>query len=241
MDQNRKILLFIVAGLMTIATILGVMAVRNNDENPVLKSDALRFKEEYEALNGTMNEKVQMNYPVVEIKEDNPIVYKTDDEIAKFLEDGTGIIYFGFSSCPWCRTMVPMMLKAAESTNLGEIKYLNIENIRDILTLDDNDQVVVEKEGTHGYREILKRLDSFLDTYYLTNSKNKKIDTKEKRLYAPTVVAIKNGKILDVHVQTVSSQKSGYQALTEKEQEELFLIYQKMFLKLLDSSCDESC
>lgn len=241
MDQDKRILLVIVAGLMTLALILGVLAVRNKDENEVLKSDAARFKEEYEALNGTMNDNNKMNYPIVEVNEDNPIVYKTDDEVVEFLENGTGIIYFGFSSCPWCRTMVPRLLKAAESTSLGEIIYVDIQHIRDTLTLDDNDQVVVSNEGTNGYKEILKKLDKVLEPYYLTNSKGKKIDTNEKRLYAPTVITVKNGEILDIHVDTLSTQKSGYQALTQKEEEELFGIYQKMILKMMDSSCDESC
>ncbi len=241
MDQDKKLLIFMVAGLMTLATMLGLMAVQKKDENPVLKSDAIRFKEEYEALNGTMNETNKMNYPIVEIKEDNPFVYKTDDEIVKFLENGTGIIYFGFSSCPWCRTAIPMLMKAAESTSLGEINYVDIKNIRDSLTLDDNDQVVVSAEGTNGYKEILKKLDKVLDPYYLISKNGKQIDTKEKRLYAPTVIAIKNGNILDIHVDTVKSQENGYTPLSAKEQEELFGIYQKMFLKLLDSSCDESC
>lgn len=241
MEQDKKILLVIVAGLMTLAAFLGMLAIRNKDGNVVLKSDAIRFKEEYELLNGQMNEDNKMNYPEVNVNEENPIVYKTDDEIVKLLENGTGVIYFGFSTCPWCRSMVPLMLKAADSTSLGEINYVDIKNIRDQLTLSENDQVVVTNEGTKGYQEILKKLDSVLEPFYLTNSKGKKIDTKEKRLYAPTVITVKEGKILDIHVDTISSQKSGYQSLSEKEQEELFLIYQNMFLKLLDSSCDETC
>lgn len=241
MDQDQKLLIFIVAGLMTLAVLLGILAVQNKDENPVLKSDALRFKEEYEALNGTMNETNKMNYPVVEINESNPFEYKTDDEIVEMLDHGTGVIYFGFANCPWCRSAIPLLLKASESTSLGEINYVDISNIRDRLTLDENNQVVVEKEGTNGYKEILKRLDSVLEKYYLTDKNGKKVDTKEKRLFAPTVIAVKDGKILDVHVDTVKTQTNGYAGLNEKEQEELFQIYQKMILKLLDSSCDDAC
>ncbi len=241
MDQNKRILLFIVAGLMTLAMMLGVMAIRENEENPILPSDAMKFKEEYESLNGVMNENNKMNYPEVIVNEKNPIVYKTDDEIVSFLENGTGVIYFGFSDCPWCRSAVPMLLRAAESTNLGEINYVNIKEIRDELDLDDNDQVVVKKEGTRAYQEILKKLDEVLEPYYLTNKSQKKIDTKKTRLYAPTVITIREGKILDLHVDTVETQKSGYQTLSQKEQEELFQIYQNMFLELLNSSCDESC
>lgn len=241
LEQDKKALVMIVALLMTIAVMFGILAIRNKDERSLLKSDAVRFQEEYEALNGQMNENNKMSYPVVTVSENNPMKYKTDDEIAKLLEDGTGIIYFGFSACPWCRSMLPSLLKAAESTNLGEISYLDILDIRDTLTLDDNHEVVVTKEGTNGYKSILKKLDSVLEPYYLTSKDGENIDTKEKRVMAPTVVTIKDGTVLDIHVGTVSSQENGYTPLLEKEQEELFEIYQKMMLKLLDSSCDESC
>lgn len=240
-EQEKKSLMMIVALLMTIATMFGIMAIQKRDEKPILKSDAIKFKEEYEALNGQINESNKMSYPVLEISENNPVKYKTDDEAAKLLESGTGVIYFGFSTCPWCRSMLPSLLKASESTNLGEINYVDIKDIRDTLTLDDNDDVVVTKEGTNGYQSILKQLDSKLDPYYLTNKEGKKIATKEKRLLAPTVVTVKDGKVLDVHVGTVSSQENGYTPLQSKQEEELFGIFQKMILKLLDSSCDESC
>lgn len=241
MTQDRKILMMIVAGLMVFAAGLSALAFWDQKENPIVKSDGLRFKEEYEAYNGMMNESNKTNYPTVEIDENNPFVYKTDDEIAHFLENGTGVIYFGFSTCPWCRSAVPILNKAASSTNLGEILYVDIKNIRDTLTLDDKDEIVVKEEGTNGYREILKKLDSVLEKYYLENKEGKKIDTLEKRLYAPTVVTVKDGKILDIHVDTVKTQKSGYDILTEKEQEELFEIYQKMILKLQNTTCGESC
>lgn len=242
MDKDKKVLLSIVAVLIVIAATFGGLAFRSNEESQNgKKSDGVRFKEEYEALNGSVNESNKMTYPTVEVSDENPIRYLSDDEAAERLKNGTGLFYFGFSSCPWCRTMIPILLKAAGNTNLGEVNYVDIKNIRDQLTLDDNDKVVVTDEGTNGYKEILKVLDSVLDPYYLKNKDGKNIDTKEKRLYAPTVVVVKEGKILDIHVDTVSTQKTGYTPLTEKEQEELYNIYQKMILKLLDSTCDESC
>ncbi|MCI8394279.1 MAG: hypothetical protein HFH86_02205 [Bacilli bacterium] len=241
MDKDKKILLWIIGSLILFALILGGLAYFSPQERSFLLNDAQKFKQEYEALNHQINESNKMNYPLVAIKEENPIVYKTDDEVAEFLEDGTGILYFGFSSCPWCRTMVPYLLQAADNTNLGEIIYVDIKNIRTEFTLDENDTVIVTKEGTNGYHGILKKLDSVLEPYYLTNKKNKKIDTFEKRLFAPTVIALKKGKVVDIHVDTVDTQKSGYTELTKEESEKLVQIYQKMMLKLIDSTCDESC
>ncbi len=241
MEKDKKILMSIVVVIMCIASIFGGLSLKNQENKSSTLSDALKFKEEYESLNGSINEQNKMNYPVVEVKENNPIRYLSDDEAAEQLKNGTGLFYFGFSSCPWCRSMVPVLLEAASNTNLGEIYYVDIKNIRDQLTLDDNDKIVVRDEGTNGYKEILVALDSVLEPYYLKNKDGKNIDTKEKRLYAPTVVVVKEGKILDIHVDTVKSQENAYTPLNEKQKEELYNIYQIMILKLLNSTCDEAC
>jgi len=241
MDRDKKILVGIIAVLIIIAVVLGCLAFFKNQAPEYKMTDALRFKEEYESYNGKINEKNKMTYPEVLIEEENPIKYMSDDEVAEFLKEGTGVIYFGFSSCPWCRSAIPMLFQAAKSTSLGEIIYVDIQNIRDSLILDDKDNIVVTDEGTNGYKKILEALDSVLEPFYLTNQDGEKIDTKEKRLYAPTVITVKEGEILDIHVDTVKTQKSGYTPLSQKEQEELFGIYQKMILGLLNSSCNETC
>lgn len=241
MDKDKKILLAIVAALIVFASIIGSLAYHKKEEESLPKNDAIKFKEEYESLNGSMNESSKMIYPTVEVSEENPIRYLSDDEAVKKMKEGSGLFYFGFSSCPWCRSMIPVLLKAASNTNLGEINYIDIKNIRDQLTLDDDDKVVVTDEGTNGYQELLRVMDSVLEPYYLKNKEGKNIDTKEKRLYAPTVVVVKDGKILDIHVDTVKSQENGYMPLNEKQEEELYHIYQNMILKLLDSTCDEAC
>lgn len=241
MDKDKKILLFIVLVLVVLASVFGVLAYLKNKDNPIILTDAMQFKKDYEALNGVVNDSNKLKYPEVSIKENNPMKYLTDSEAVEALSSQTGIMYFGFPDCPWCRSMLPMLLKSADSTNLGELYYVNIKDIRDELTLDDNNNVVVKKEGTNGYKALLKAMDAYLDPYELTNKDGKKFQTGEKRLYAPTVVAFKDGKIIDVHVDTVKSQKTGYTPLSDKEQEELFKIYQSMILKIQGSSCNESC
>ena len=65
--------------------------------------DAIRFKQEYEALNGEENGNGK-NYRVVEIDENNPFVYATTDEIVEKINNKESfVVYFGFAKCPWCR------------------------------------------------------------------------------------------------------------------------------------------
>ena len=40
------------------------------------------------------------------------------EEIVKILNEGTGVIYFGFNSCPWCRSMIETLLKVIDDNNI---------------------------------------------------------------------------------------------------------------------------
>ena len=51
----------------------------------------------------TDNEKFSDEYGITT---DNVFVYRTQDEILKILQHGTGIVYLGFPECPWCKAYV---------------------------------------------------------------------------------------------------------------------------------------
>lgn len=239
MEKNQKILLAIIGVLLIISVVIGVLVFKEQKNNKKEKEN--QFKEEYELLNGTVNEN-GYTYPTVEIDVDNPVIYVTEEEVLDILKDKTGIIYFGFPTCPWCRNAIPSLLSAAESTGFNKIYYLNILDIRDSLSVSDEGEIIKDKAGSKNYKKILKKLDSILDEYYIEDALGNKIDTNEKRLYAPTVVAVLDGKIVDYHVNTVDSHaegKNGYVEMTKEQREELFDIYTSMILKLTKSSCDE--
>ena len=239
MDKNQKILLMIIGILVIVSAVIGFLAFKNQRDNNQTSTN--KFKEEYESLNGVVNDN-GYTYPTVEIDIDNPIVYATEEEIVEILEDGTGLIYFGFPTCPWCRNMVPSLLSAASSKGLDKIYYLNVLNIRDSLSVSDTGEIITEKEGTESYYKILEELDEILDEYYVKDATEDKIATGEKRLYVPTVVAVVDGKVVDYHMNTVESHmalKNGYIEMTKEQREELFEIYVSMINKITNSSCDE--
>ena len=162
-------------------------------------------------------------------------------KIIEILEGKTGLIYFGFPECPWCRSILPVLEEAAIENKVAEIAYLNIENIRDVLELDENEKIVTTKEGSNNYYRILKLLDDYLEEYTLTDEEGNEIKTGEKRLYAPTVVAVSNGKIVGFHSGSIETQKNGYEPLTAKEKEELKKIYTDMIEKMSEGTCNEGC
>lgn len=197
------------------------------------KTDAMKFKEEYEKLNGQKQEKGV--YSTITIPEDNAIIYSNVGEILSLLENGTGIIYFGYPECPWCRSAIGPLLNSANMVGIDHIYYVNAKDMRDQKHLDENGNIVIDKKGTEEYEDLLKALDIVLPSY-----KGLKDDTT-KRLYVPSVVFVKEGQIVKYHEGTVESQTDPNILLTEKEEKELVKIYSDAMHKVLGDVCDESC
>ncbi len=241
MDKDKKMFLGILLLMLAFMVMIAVIAFKDKKEEKVLNADALAFKNEYESLNNVIREKDGRTIKEIFIEENNPVDILTEEETISFLENGTGILYFGFADCPWCRSMLPVLLKTLNNMNIDRLNYLNVKNIRDTLALGEKNKVEVKEEGTKGYYRILELMDSVLEPYYLTTSDGKKIDTKEKRLYAPTVVFVKEGKIVDIHVGTMDTQESGYDDLSQEQQEELSKIFMDKIRKVYEVDCDEAC
>lgn len=240
LKKENLVFLGLLGIIVVIACCCGVLAFQK-EEQEVILSDAKKIQEEYAKYNNETNESANRTYPLVELNENNPFVYKSEEEIIEILEGKTGLIYFGFPECPWCRSILPVLEEAAIENKVAEIAYLNIENIRDVLELDENEKIVTTKEGSNNYYRILKLLDDYLEEYTLTDEEGNEIKTGEKRLYAPTVVAVSNGKIVGFHSGSIETQKNGYEPLTAKEKEELKKIYTDMIEKMSEGTCNEGC
>ncbi len=240
MKKDNYLLVGLLGIIIVIALICGFFAFQNMKKE-TKDTDAIKIQKEYNELNGKVNESNKKEYPIVNLSDDNPFIYKTEEEIVKILESGTGIIYFGFKNCPWCRTMLPILESAAKEENIGEIYYLDILDIRSTLSLDENNKVVTEKEGSNDYYKILDLLKENLNDYTFTGSNGKTISTGEKRLYAPTVVAVQNGVIKAFHEGTVNSQKDGYDTLSEEAKDELKNIFKELVTSINYGICTEGC
>lgn len=239
MNKENKILLCLLAIIAIISVVCGYFAF--TEEKVIEKTDAMKIKEEYSNYNGKVSESTKQEYPSVELSDENPFVYKSGEEIIKILEGKSGVIYFGFSTCPWCRTMLPILEEAAKEVGIKEIAYLDIKNMRDILELDENDKIVTTKEGNVNYYKILELMDNVLEDYTLISKEKKEIKTGKKRLFAPTVVVIKNGVIEDIHIGTLDSQTNGYEELSKDEKTTLKNTYTEMLKKLTNNNCKEGC
>ncbi len=204
--------------------IIMLVFVTGCDQNTE-KTDAVAFKEEYEALNS------DDEYHDIDISEDNAIKYSNYQEVMEVL-DGTGVILFGFPECQWCRNAIPVLLNAASDMEVETIYYFNALSIRDTKKLDENGNIVVEKEGTEEYYNLVEKLGDKLPVYNGLN------DDTIRRIYFPTVVFVKDGEVTDIHMSTVDTHMSGDDLLTTEQQEELYLIYQENMMEVYDIACD---
>jgi len=235
---DKRIIVGIVIFLILIA-LGGIFLLLSKKEEAKNNENAIKFKEEYESLNGTENAG-GIAYPSVELNEANPFVYIDELEAVKLLENGTGLIYFGFNTCPWCRSLVPNLVIAADSTNLGTIHYLDIKDIRSSMGYEDG-KIVTSKKGSDSYYKMLDLLEAYLTPYEVIDEKEKSHSTGENRLYAPTLVAVVEGEIVGFHEGTLKEHTNGYQELVSEQIEELNQILVSLISKISDSLCEEKC
>lgn len=210
------------------------------------ESDAIKFKKEYEVLNGKKSENGKNTIKSLKISKNNPIKYATYDEVIDVIKKGTGIIYLGYPECPWCRSAIPVLLESAKDYKIDTIYYINMLKERDYYEVKDG-KLVYKKDddgkymkGTKGYFKLLKALDSELDEYVIEDD-DKKYDVKEKRIYVPLIIFVNDGKIIGTHLSTVDTQESGYDELTKEEYDELNGIYANYIKELVNNYCDETC
>jgi len=202
---------------IVIVLVLGILVLTG-----CTKSSATKFKKEYESLNGKTASSGK-TIREISIPDDNPMVYQTAEGIVSRMENGeTFAVYFGFASCPWCRSMIEQLIQSAKDNNISTIYYVDVYKIRDKYELDESGKLTRTEEGTDGYNELLNLLDDVLDDYVLTTKSGEKVETNEKRIYAPNVVAVVNGVATEMIEGTSSSLEDPYSELTDDMKKESY-------------------
>jgi len=232
MKDKIKIIL---TSLLMILSIGLVIAYNSTDKDLTEeKTDAIKFKEEYEALNNQEIESINKSYTSMTISENNPMYYATYEEVYDVLE-GTGVIYLGYPECPWCRNLVPELIASAKKVSVSKIYYINMHDERNSLKLNDEGEIVTEKEGTEGYNKLVEKLNDVLPVYEGLN------DDSIKRIYVPLVIFVKDGKVIGTHLSTLDSQEDPFTELTDDQKKELKSILTEKLLEVTNSTCDDAC
>ena len=152
LSKNKIIPIVAVACALALALALALagFAALSPKEPPL--SDAERFSSDY-----------------VLIDEDNIFVYKNAKQTIDILANGTGIVFLGFPTCPWCQAYVVLLQDVAKQMGVEEIFYLDI--------FDDR------SNNSKEYRKLveLKEEHLLLD------------DNGNPRIFVPDVTVVKDG------------------------------------------------
>lgn len=229
---------------LLLLTVLTLTACGNNKSNNS-NSDRLKFKEEYESLNGVENENNGKTYRIINIPDDNPFVYKEASDIINMINDKeTFVVYFGFAKCPWCRSIIETLINVANDYQVDTIYYVDVYDIRDVLKFNDDNNIVIDRKGTDDYMKLIELLDNVLDDYTIMDSQGNYVYAGEKRIYAPNIVVVIKGEAVELTTGISDNQEDGYQELTNDMVDES---YEKIanIIKLLNEnnacSLDSKC
>lgn len=219
--MKKKILII---SIITVLILIGItLFLVLNKEN--------KFKTEYEVLNGQKNSN-NKEYKKVIIPKSNKVKYVNVDEVLKLLDKGTGVLYFGFAECPWCRSMVEELVKVVNASEIKNLYYFNDFSIRDLQELDENGEVNITEKGTEEYYKILEILNPYLTPYTGLD------DESIKRLYTPIVVFLEEGNVKAVHIGTLEEQKDPYENLTKTQIEKLNKTLTTYISRIKETSCN---
>ncbi len=194
--------------------------------------DALKFKEEYEKINGDKTSYSDNKYRTLKIDKNNPYVYSSAKEILEKINNKeTFYVYFGSSYCPWCRSVIEKSIESAKKNNIKKIYYVDMWNgfhneiLRDTYKLNDENEATKEKDGTKEYYKLLEKFDNLLEDYTLTTDDGEEVKVGEKRIFAPDFIYVENGVAKRITSATSENQKDADAKLTKeilKDEEKSF-------------------
>ena len=83
-------------------------------------TDAYKFKNEYESLNNTLKS--------VNISEENPFIYKTQEEILSLIDNEKAlVIFYGNANDEDSRSIVEPIIEASKKNGLTKIYYVKLD------------------------------------------------------------------------------------------------------------------
>lgn len=211
--------------IILVVLILSVSIGCNKAYNKKIETEAEYFSKLYEGV-------------------DSSNVYKriNAEDAVNMLKEGTGILYIGYNTCPWCKQIVPVLNDAAKEKDINSVYYIeNFYNMRP----DKN----TNPENKEEYDELLKLLDDILP-YEKDENGN---DTTLKIIRVPLILFIKNGEIVSYHkgtyeghnIQTKIDENGNevryLEDLTKEQKNNIKKQLEEKIDKVYNKICDNGC
>jgi len=240
MNKKTIIIISVIGAILLIGLII-FLVISEDDELYGPHADALRFKEEYERLNGEVYENdSELVFQTINIPENNPFRFVELEEIINLLENGgTGVVYLGWSSCSWCRNLVPILADTAIESGVPKIFHRDISEDRNILELYNN-EIIEVRAGHPDYIRLLELLGELVPVYREIFPIN---DGSFRRIYVPVVLFIRDGEIIRYQGNLDSFQNrinqsddlTSFDEMNEDEIDELQHLFLEYFARLFDN------
>lgn len=255
MNMKKRALAFVICLFLLVALCIVYIfseLYTESDVPGIKNTDAVTFKTEYESMNNKSIDD-ERSYRAIEIPEENPFVYTTAEELVEKIDNKeTFVVYFGFNTCPWCRSVLNNMITSAKNNKIDKIYYVDVKNIRDTYVLNDEHKPERTVEGTKGYYDLLDRFDRVLDKYanltYSTKKKKKtvikEVEVGEKRIYAPNIIAVREGSPIGMTSGIPKKLENPYGDITEEMNADSLEQFDNLFKSLKHDSCsidDKTC
>ena len=158
--------------------------------------------------NNKENDKILQDYPNIN---DEHHVYKvaTYHEVIDLLTNKTGVVIFGFSTCPYCQAVMPLLNQSAKEVNYRRILYFDIYEMR--------------KDKTDEYLNLVEIITKQVDDLAYD-------EEGTPRIVVPDVYFVKDGTIVAHHIATSKDENGNWiRNLSNDQQEELKTIYKSYF------------
>lgn len=236
MKNIKNIIILLITGCAMIA-----LAFFMTKSNKVTAPTIDHFKESYESINdqdtGNGNKYRHIELNNTDIMKEISLTQLID----RINNKETFIVYFGFTKCPWCRSVLPTALNVAKEKNISNIFYINTRpdgtsdsEIRDVYS-NDGKKVILTHNGTEEYHTLL---DLFKDV--LPDYNNHGVVVKGvKRIGAPNFILVKEGKAIEKITGISDKQTDGYMELTDEinnDMQKAFSCFYDNYLSCLDNN-----
>lgn len=124
-------------------------------------------------------------------------------------DDSDVILYFGYDACPFCKRAGSYVLGVANEFNMNyKVRYVKTRDTFKRLTYSDSQRKALAKH--------MKK--------YMSKNEDGKL-----WLYVPTLVRVKNGKVIDGHVGLVKGYNPDNKP-TKKQDAKIYKNYKRVFL-----------
>lgn len=157
MTKKMKIIISVI--VLIVVMIGGCFAYKN-----LFKQDQTQNSEQ------TAKQKFKQLYPG--LADDHRFSEVSEAEILRIFDNGDGLVFLGFTECPWCQALAPIVDQAAKQEGLEKINYLNIKEAR-----TNNSEV---------YQKLVAKLEPYLN----------KDEDGNPRIYVPDVSVVSGGQII---------------------------------------------